>query len=148
MRTEEVLQPAFPGWKDTDEQGNSRLRIARLAERRLITQTEYLPVDGFQALFKEKAGDRWLEVEKLFNEYGPTLSIWFCTALMYAYEDGKLDWCILLLQKHLEDDLSFQHPDIRGRIVFGDNLQNRSEAFLQHEIIGVLRPQIYQQAKG
>lgn len=139
----QLVQPAFSGLVETDAEGIPRQRIAPLAERRLITEFEEIPFEGFAQLFKEKAGESWKKIEDLFKEYGPVLSIQFVSAVMYAEEDGRLDWCMELLQKHLSDDLQFQHPELRGRLVTGSSTQNRSEHFIEQEIIKVLRPQFF-----
>lgn len=139
----QLVQPAFPGLVETDAEGITRQRIAPLAERRLIDELQEIPLEGFAKLFKEKAGESWQKVEDLFKEYGPVLSTQFVSATMFAQEDGKLDWCLELLQKHLSDDLHFQHPDLRGRLIIGGNTKNRSAHFIEQEIIRVLRPQFF-----
>jgi hypothetical protein len=138
-----VVQLAFPGLVEVDDQGVSHQRVAPLAERRILAECEEISFEKFEVFFKEKAGDSWQQVERLFKEYGPFLSVPCGMAMIHAEETGKLSWCLDLLEEHLREDLSYQHPDLRGRLILGSNTQNRSTHFLEQSIIRVLRPDFF-----
>jgi hypothetical protein len=138
-----VIQPAFPGLVEFDSRGVPHQRIAPLAERRILTECEEIPLEKFELFFKHKAGDHWQQVERLFKEYGPFLSVPCGMSMIHAEEAGELDWCLNLLEEHLREDLSYQHPDLRGRLILGSNTQNRSTHFLEQSIIRVLRPDFF-----
>lgn len=140
--TPDTVQPPFPGLVDADKDGKSYIRVGMLAERRIINEWKEIPLQDFKKLFQAKAGDLWPKVEKLCEEYGAVLSVPVCSALLYAEEDKKLPWCISLLEGHFESDLSFVHPQLRGRLTIGGAM-NRSQAFIEEEIIKVLRPQFF-----
>lgn len=138
-----VIQPAFPGLIEVDDKGTSHQRIAPLAERRILTECEEISFEKFEVFFKVKAGDHWQQVERLFKEYGPFLSVPCGMAMIHAEEAGRLSWCLDLLEEHFREDLSYQIPNLRGRLILGSNTQNRSTHFLVQSVIRVLRPDFF-----
>ena len=139
-----LVQHVFPGHTQVNNKGKVSWQVGLLAEHHLIQKWESIPFDGFRAVFEEKAGINWAQVAKLFKEYGTALSIPYCSAVMYAEEDNQLSWCLRLLEEHFVKDLSYQCLEQRGRLILGDTTQNRSHAFIEQEIIKVLRPHFFQ----
>jgi hypothetical protein len=142
----DAIQAPFPGLVEVKPDGTQVQRIAPLAERRVILQWQEIPIEAFKEMFLKSAGaafdEHWQKIEHLYLEYGPVLSIPIGSVLMYAAEDQRLPWCIELLEKHLDEDLGYQHPELRGRLIIGDDYRNRSEAFIV-TLIRELRPQLF-----
>lgn len=143
----QLVQRAFPGLVKFDEDGAPHQVIAPLASRRLLEEWQETPLPAFQELFSKRAGEEfeqyWPKAESLYREYGPVLSCPLVSAFLYAAEDRRLPWCIEVLEQHLKDDLQFQHPDLRGRLIIGDAPQNRSYLFIVYKIIKELRPSLF-----
>lgn len=116
--------------------------VGSLAERSLVTEWEEIPLEGFRGVFSEKAGRLWLKSERMFVEYGPVLSVAVASLLMYAEEDDKLDTMLTKLEEHLRDDLQYQHPDLRGKLIITPAYQNRSLIFLE-SLIRQLKPDLF-----
>lgn len=56
---------------------------------------------------------------RVFSSYGPTLAWDATNVLMHAIDLGKIDEVLAILEKHFDDHLKFQHPEIRGRVSDG-----------------------------
>jgi hypothetical protein len=130
----EIVQPAMDGVPGM---------IGPLAERALVTEWEEVPLDGFRKIFSKKAEPLWPRSENLFKEYGPVLSVAVASLMMYANEDGKLDAYLGKLEGHLRDDLHYQHPDLRGKLIIAPATQNRSLIFVE-SLIRELRPKLFE----
>jgi hypothetical protein len=113
-----------------------------LAERSLVTEWEEIPLEGFRNAFSVKAGSSWPRVEKIFVDYGPVLSVAVASALVYAEEAGKLGEYLDKLDKHYKDDLSYQHPELRGRLIITPAEKNRSLIFVE-SLICELKPELF-----
>lgn len=138
-----VVQGAFPSLVEMGGDGKRHVKIVPLTKNSIFTRRDKVSFEFFRVIFQRKAGELWSRVEMLFKEYGSVLSFPVCSALMYAQQDGKLPWCIELLEKHLKDGLSYQQPDLQGRLIIVDNQINQSEMFLVYGIIRYLRPEFF-----
>ena len=116
--------------------------VGPLAERSLVTEWEEVPLEGFRNLFAAKAGPLWSKAEKIFTDYGPVLSVAVASVLAYAEEAGKLREYMDKLEKHYKDDLHYQHPDLRGRLIITPAEKNRSLVFVE-SLICELRPDLF-----
>lgn len=56
---------------------------------------------------------------RVFSSYGPALAWDATNVLMHAIDLGKIDEVLTILEKHFDDHLKFQHPEIRGRVHHG-----------------------------
>lgn len=74
--------------------------------------------DQFMELFKKKLGDLYERAEKTFGNFG-VFSSWNITnVLAHASDQGreKTLEVLAILEKHFNDHLQFQHPEIRGTV--------------------------------
>lgn len=143
----DFVQQPFPGLMGTASDGTSVPIVGWLAARRVLSEWQEIPLQSFEEMFRKKAGKdfakHWPKVEHLYKEYGPVLSIPIGSALLYAAEDKRLEWCIELLEQHFKDDLQYQHPELRGRLIIGNAGANRSHIFIANEIVKVLRLHLF-----
>lgn len=56
---------------------------------------------------------------RIFSSYGPATAWDVTNVLMHAIDLGKLLEVLAILEKHFDDHLKFQHPEIKGRVVDG-----------------------------
>ncbi len=70
----------------------------------------------FQNLLQSTLGDLWPRAESIFEKYGERLSFDVTNVLLHATEQEKTNNVLLVLEKHYEEHLQFQHPRIRGTV--------------------------------
>lgn len=56
---------------------------------------------------------------RIFSSYGPATAWDVTNVLMHAIDLGKIDEVLAILEKHFDEHLKFQHPEIRGRVIDG-----------------------------
>ncbi len=66
---------------------------------------------------------------RVFSSYGPALAWDATNVLMHAIDLEKLPEVLVILEKHFDDHLKFQHPEIRGRVV--DGAVNQTKAMFR-----------------
>ena len=79
--------------------------------------------EKFEQTLKSKLGGFYPRAEKVFDNFGPKLSYDIVNVLLHAADQNKVEEVLALLEKHFEEHLQFQHPDIRGTVAgsFGIN---------------------------
>jgi len=72
---------------------------------------------GFEELLKERLGSFWSRALRLFREC-KNLAFDITNVLMRVADQGsaKVEEVLEILEKHYEEHLCFQHPEIRGTI--------------------------------
>ena len=69
----------------------------------------------FEELLKGRMSPAfWERALKVFSDYGSSYSFDVTSVLMYAVDQGKEEVVLQELEKHWKEDLSFEHPDLRG----------------------------------
>ena|SRR5579885_1127936 len=53
---------------------------------------------------------------KVFDDYGPLLRWDVTNVLLHAIDKKKVDEVLAILEKHYREELSYQHPEIRGTV--------------------------------
>ena len=72
--------------------------------------------ERFEQLFKGKLGEYYDRALLIFEQYGKVLSWDVANVLLHAIDKGKIGDVLLELERHWEENLRFQHPDIRGKV--------------------------------
>lgn len=72
--------------------------------------------ERFEEVLKDRLGDDWPRALTLFRHYGGQLSMKVTGALLYASEQEKVKDVLGILERHYEEYLQYQHPEIRGTI--------------------------------
>lgn len=72
----------------------------------------------FKELLKSRLGDLYDEAETVFDDFGLFLSFDVANVLSHAADQGqdKVREVLVILKRHFDDHLAFQHPDIRGTV--------------------------------
>jgi hypothetical protein len=74
----------------------------------------------------------------VLNNYGARLSFDVANVMLYAAEKGKVEEVLGIMEKHWEEHLNFQHPDIRGLVVdMGVNLTQQMFLKICKETLGL-----------
>ena len=76
----------------------------------VVTETQ------FEGLFKAKLGEHHKRALTIFTEYGKLLSWDVANVMLHAVDKGKVEDVLVELEKHMEEHLQFQHPEIRGTV--------------------------------
>lgn len=85
----------------------------------------------FAEIMPEKLGSSYDRALVLFKACGASLAWDVTNVLMQAADRSKIDEVLALLEKHDQEHLQFQHPEIKGR-VSGEFGVNPTEALLLH----------------
>lgn len=96
----------------------------------------------FCYILQQKLGKAWERALKLFQNYGEHLSFDVTNVLLHAAEQGKVDEVLQILEKHFQEHLSFQHPDVRGCVydlLFGVNPTEAMFLRICHDTLGFQR---------
>lgn len=72
--------------------------------------------ERFEQFLKDLLGREWDRALKLFRNFGPHLSQRVTGSLLYASERGKVEDVLGILERHYDEHLQYQHPDIRGEV--------------------------------
>ena len=74
--------------------------------------------DNFRELLQGKLGSFYQRAEKIFDNFGPKLAYDVTNVLLHAADQGKekTEEVLGLLEKHFEEHLKYQHPEIRGTV--------------------------------
>lgn len=70
----------------------------------------------FQQLLQSKLGDSWECAKTVFQNCGPNLSFDVTNVLLHAVGQDKVDEVLSIIEKHYDEHLYFQHPEIRGTV--------------------------------
>jgi len=76
--------------------------------------------ETFTEFLKAKLEDLWERALEVFNNCGSNLSFDVTNVIMHAIDQNKVEDVLLILEKHYDEHLKFQHPDICGMV--SDNL--------------------------
>mgnify|MGYP001560837604 CR=1 FL=1 len=78
----------------------------------------FMPVTEMQftAIFEGKLNVYYKRALTVFTQYGTLLSWDVANILLHAADKGKVDDTLVELEKHWEEHLQFQHPEIRGTV--------------------------------
>ncbi len=79
--------------------------------------------EQFREALESKLGEFYPRAERVFDNFGPKLSFDVANVLLHAADQNKVEEVLALLEKHFEEHLYFQHPEIRGTVAgdFGVN---------------------------
>lgn len=77
---------------------------------------EVITEKRFEDLFKEKLDNFYERALSVFRNYGKSLSFDVANVLLHAFDEEKINEILSALEKHWEEHLQFQHPEIRGQI--------------------------------
>lgn len=77
-----------------------------------------ISVDDFRRYLMSKLGTQYDRAEKLFSDCGPNLAFDVTNVMMLAADQGpeKVEEVLLVIEKHYQEHLGYQHPDIRGLV--------------------------------
>jgi len=75
-----------------------------------------LTQDEFAQLLEDRLGEFWDRAQKVFEGYGEYMSFDVANVLLQAVDKQKVGEVLDLLEKHYEEHIVFQHPDIRGQV--------------------------------
>lgn len=76
---------------------------------------EIITREQFDGLFlKERLGDQHERAVEVFETCGVILSLDVTTMLLHAVDQGKVPDVLSAIEKFIESDLKYQHPDARG----------------------------------
>lgn len=80
-------------------------------------------MEAFKNRLQEKLGEFYPRAVVIFSQYGEKLSPDVANVLLHASDKGSVEEVLEELEKHWDEDLSFQNPDIRGTALdrFGAN---------------------------
>ena len=70
----------------------------------------------FAELAKERLGNDWDKALQTFRNYGPHLSFDVANVMLKAAEGGMAREILSILDRHYDEHLQFQHPQIRGMV--------------------------------
>lgn len=73
----------------------------------------------FEKIFNGKLGEHRERALTVFTQYGQLLSWDVVNVLLHAVDKDKIDDVLLELEKHWEEHLQCQHPEIRGTVQDG-----------------------------
>lgn len=82
--------------------------------------------EKFKQGLKSKLGGFYPRAEKVFDNFGPKSSYDVTNVLLHAADQNKVEEVLALLEKHFEEHLQFQHPDLRSTVA-GDFGTNKTE---------------------
>lgn len=82
--------------------------------------------EKFEQGLKSRLGDFYPRAEKVFDNFGQKLSYDVTNVLLHAADQNKVEEVLALLEKHFEEHLQLQHPEIRGTVA-GDLGVNKTE---------------------
>ncbi|MBU3924415.1 MAG: hypothetical protein V1732_04985 [Patescibacteria group bacterium] len=80
--------------------------------------------EQFEKLFRNKLGGHYEHALTIFIQYGKILSWDVANVLLHAADKDNVENVLAELEKHWEEHLQFQHPEIRGTVenrLFGVN---------------------------
>jgi hypothetical protein len=72
--------------------------------------------DIFRDVLGPKLGGEFERAVTVFKNYGHHLGLGVSNVLLHAVEQGNVDEVLKVLEKHYDDHLKYQHPDIRGTV--------------------------------
>ena len=72
--------------------------------------------EDFRLVLEWQLGGQFDRAMTVFRGYGKHLRFQVYTTMVLASAYGKVPEVLKLLEKHFENHLGFQHPDIRGLI--------------------------------
>jgi len=76
----------------------------------------------FVKLFKKELGEHYQRALTVYKNYGPKLSYDVTNVLLHALDKNKVEEVLTILEKHWNEHLQYQHPEIKGRVkIFGQN---------------------------
>jgi hypothetical protein len=70
----------------------------------------------FSELLEDKLGEQYNRALVLFRDSGKLLSFDVVNVLLHASEKNEVENVLTELEKHWEEHLQYQHPEIRGTI--------------------------------
>jgi hypothetical protein len=88
--------------------------------------------EQFEELFKAKLGGHYERALKIFKHYGTLLSWDVTNILFHAADQGKVDTVLTELEKHWEEHIQFQHPEIRGTVNDAGTGVNKTQQMFLH----------------
>lgn len=94
--------------------------------------------DLFDNLLKVKLGEQYSRALTIFKNYGKFLSFDVVNVLIHASEKDKIEDVLGELEKHWEEHLQYQHPDIRGTVHEMLGL-NKTELMFLHVCKNILK---------
>ncbi|MFA6428813.1 MAG: hypothetical protein WCW02_04760 [Candidatus Buchananbacteria bacterium] len=97
---------------------------------------------AFAEMFADRLGDNYELALGIYVKCGARLALGINNVLLYAFDQGKVEEVLAILEQHYEEHLQFQHPEIMGK-VFDANGINQTERMFQKiylETLG-LKPQ-------
>jgi hypothetical protein len=85
----------------------------------------------FREILGTKLGQHIDRAVAVLNNFGPKLSYDVANVMLHAVDKGKEDEVLTILEKHWEEHLQFQHPEIRGTVESMPGINKTHQVFLR-----------------
>lgn len=104
-----------------------------------MSQLEALNETRFREILGTKLGKFLDRAVTVLNNFGPKLSYDVANMMLHAADKGKVDEVLTILEKHWEEHLHFQHPEIRGTVESLPGINQTQQTFLRicQEVLGL-----------
>lgn len=96
-----------------------------------MSQLKVVSEEQFREIFGENLGPHLDRAVSVLNNFGSKLSYDFANVMLHAVDMGKEDEVLTILEKHWEEHLQFQHPEIRGTVENVPGINQTKQIFLQ-----------------
>ncbi|MFA5934458.1 MAG: hypothetical protein WC827_01040 [Candidatus Paceibacterota bacterium] len=96
-----------------------------------MDQPKVIGEERFRKILKEMP-ERYLNrAVNVLNNFGPLLSFDVANVMLHATNRDREDEVLIILEKHWEEHLKLQHPDIRGTVESAPGVNKTKLMFLQ-----------------
>lgn len=79
-------------------------------------QIKVVTEEQFREILGAKLGQYADRAVSILNNFGPRLSYDVTNVMLHAVDKAKEEEVLAILEKHWEEDLQYQHPEVRGTL--------------------------------
>lgn len=97
----------------------------------MINQLKTINEKQFREVLGRRLGRHLDRAVNVLNNFGPKLSYDVTNVMLHATDKGKEDEVLTILEKHWEEHLQFQHPEIRGMVESMPGVNQTQQTFLR-----------------
>jgi len=96
-----------------------------------MSQLQVVSEERFREVLGTKLGQHLDRAVTVLNNFGPKLSYDVANVMLHAVDKGNEDEVLTILEKHWEEHLQFQHPEIRGTVESMPGVNQTQQTFLR-----------------
>jgi len=96
-----------------------------------MSQLQIVSEDRFRKVLGTKLGQYLDRAVSVLNNFGPKLSYDVANVMLHAVDKGKENEVLTILEKHWEEHLQFQHPNIRGTVESMPGVNQTQQMFIR-----------------